>query len=155
MEKNKLLPFDLDSYPLNLKTSSEVGSGHKITVGLTSTDHTGQNYTYFKLELSNPPTVTLGHCLNKTDITPFGFSSSDLGEDEWTLQKSTTSIKLLLNLETVFKLNFVENGEKCEVVGLKNVIWLFFASNANDAANLQYKPHIRGTFTSFFKYFTS
>ena len=116
-------------------------------MGLTSTDHSEQNYTYFQLGLSKPPTVTFGHCLNTTEINLFSSSSSELKEDEWTLQKSTTSLELLLNLETVFKLNFADNGKECEGVGLKNVIWLFFASHdANDAASLQYKPHVRGTY---------
>ena len=121
-------------------------------MGLTSTDHTGHYYTYFQLGLSKPPTVTFGHCLNTTKISLFRSSSSDLKQDEWTLEKSTTDIKLLLNLETVFQLNFAENGRKCEGVGLKNVVWLFFASDANDAASLQFRTHIRGIFIFFYFY---
>ena len=144
MEKNKLLPYDLESYPLHLKTSSKLGSLKNLTVGLTSTGHTGQYFTFFQLHLSFPPTVLLKGCLKSTEMNLPMSNISHRGQDLWILKKSRVTLELLLDTETVFRLNLTKNGGECEGIGSKNVIWIFFASNVNDAANLQFKPHIRG-----------
>ena len=145
MEKNKLLPYDLESYPLHLKTSSKLGSFKNLTVGLTSTGHNGQYFTFFQLHLSFPPTVMLKDCLNSTEINLPMSNISVRGQDLWILRKSRVTLELLLDTETVFRLNLTKNGAKCEEIRSKNVIWLFFAANVNDAVNLQFRPHIRGT----------
>ena len=145
MEKNKLLPYDLESYPLHLKTSSKLGSLKNLTVGFTSTGHTGHYFTFFQLHLSFPPTVLLKGCLNATEINLPISNISDRGQDMWILRKSRVTLELLLDTETVFILNFTKKGGKCEEIGLQNVIWLFFAGNVNDAVNLQFRPQIRGT----------
>ena len=69
VDRNKLIPYNLEYYPLYLKTTSKVGSGDTISVGLASTDHDGYFYTFIKLYLSIPPTVTMGNCNENESFT--------------------------------------------------------------------------------------
>ena len=72
--------------------------------------------------------------------TPSSYNSTG---NVWTLRKMNTSLELDFNEALALQLNFTNFGEKCEKVGERNIIWLRISATA---ANLQFKPHIRGLF---------
>ena len=69
---------------------------------------------------------------------PSSYNSTD---NLWTLRKMYTSLELDFDGALALQLYFSDFGEKCEKVGERNIIWLRIRTTA---ADLQFKPHIRG-----------
>ena len=67
IDKETMIPYDLESYPLYLKTSSKLGSGDVFAVQLIldTLSHQDSPYTsaVVRLFLTQPPELTIEHCI--------------------------------------------------------------------------------------------
>ena len=66
--KGRFIPYDLESYPLHLKTVSKLGSGDVIFVGLTSPMKTKPYQSYVRILLTLPPRLEMGDCNDDQSI---------------------------------------------------------------------------------------
>ena len=66
--KGRFIPYDLESYPLHLKTVSKLGSGDVIFVGLTSPMEIKNYQSYVRILLTLPPRLGMGDCNDDQSI---------------------------------------------------------------------------------------
>ena len=62
--EGRFIPYDLESYPLHLKTASKLGSGDMIFVGLTSPMEIESYQSYVRIYMTRPPRLEMGDCNN-------------------------------------------------------------------------------------------
>ena len=97
-ERNQEINFDIRSTPLQIQTDSEIGSGHRIRLGLfhdAIEDGRGMH-----VKLNSPPVYGIGYCLNDIEIP-----LNKLGTDEnriWTIELDSTRVKLFCNGIQIF-----------------------------------------------------
>ena len=150
VKKDTMIPHDLESYPLHLKTVSKIKDGDSIKVLIDPNNGISLVFTF------EP------YGIYTTFFGVDGFATLDgdfitnTTENIWTIRKTNISLELDFNNITLLRHNFPKI-EKLYILNLRsiNVIWIYFTSYiderfpwiSNTVDGLQYKPHIRGNKT--------
>ena len=154
VKKDTMIPHDLESYPLHLKTVSKIQDGDSITVvidirndillTLYFTPLDVDIYFYF---------FNLNLCASRNgdghvNTTIDGDFITNSTENIWSIRKTNISLDLDFNSITLFRYNFSKIEEGCINLRSINVLWVYFTSYLSSGVDeLQYKPHNRGNKT--------
>ena len=107
MKHQTLIDFEIEKYPLQLKTNSAIGSGDDIDVIFyerTETDVTDwTNVGNVWIVFSDPMTYRVYHC---TELTIFNVAAPQDINKIWEIVKTTTDLRIICNSVEVAKIEF-------------------------------------------------
>ena len=110
MERN-IVHYDLESYPIQIKTDSKIGSRDYIQLNVYSKI----NYIGFiNIQFHDPMTYQVMFC---SGIKQFLTPPPEESEKIWTITKNSTNLKISCNKINVLNLNFsgnYGNSSMCE-----------------------------------------
>ena len=147
IEKGKLIDFDLENIPLEIKTDSFDGSGEKVRVGLRGNQGWGDYAGSFIFNFTSSPNYWIGQCSNSSGAK---FPSNLPTETDkiWriTLSKTSGNRRLVVNCNGVEVLNIEISETNCAVTHWgtswnKDVAKILF--HQGDTASDQYRS-VRG-----------
>ena len=101
-----VIPFDLESTPLQIKTNSTVGSGDRIAVGTYTAD--GSIIGRVGMLFTSPVKYGIGYC---TSWTTLPVQPPEEVEKTWTIQKTATILSMECNGVEVLNYQFSKSGE--------------------------------------------
>ena len=140
MKRHQLIDYDLESYPLQIKTDSETGSGDMVDLCVYTknagsvNDYGDLGYIYIKF--SNPISYTAYPCTNVQHLT----TAPNEKEKIWTLTKTSTNLMIDCNGVKVIDFNFRTAG--CATTWSQDVAKIVFWSNGgtfDDTASDEYR----------------
>ena len=159
VKKDTMIPHDLESYPLYLKTVSKIQDRDSITLLIDPINDIFlvfiftpfYVYTFFYMRNENLCVSKNGDVKTTLD----GDFITNTTENIWTIRKTNISLELDFNNITLLQHNFSKIEKGCISLRSINVIWIYFTSFidertswiSNTVDGLQYKPHIRGNKT--------
>ena len=139
------IPYDLEKYPLRLKTDSEIGSNHHIDVIMYSDTATSwQGYTdlgYVWIRFTEPMTYKIGSCTHDHVVFETQPVLRAKLEDFWRITKTSTNLIVECNGVVVLDLSFAASpmGE-CKAKWSQEVVKIAFwsGSDGDDDATIAY-----------------
>ena len=110
MVRDTVIPFDLESTPLQIKTNSTAGSGEQIVVSTYTADKSNIGAVYVKF--SSPVKYYISYC-DSWIVLPV--QPPDEVNKIWTIQKTVTTLNIECNGVEVLNYQFNNSGEsQCE-----------------------------------------
>ena len=108
MKYQTLIDFDIDKYPLQLKTDSAIGSGDAIDVIFYVSTETNvgdwTNVGNVWIKFTDPMTYRVLHCL--TELTTFNVAVPEDVNKIWEIVKTTADLRIICNSVEVANIEF-------------------------------------------------
>ena len=126
--------FDIETYPLQIRTNSTAGSGDLLYVQFDDAD--GKDAGGVKISFEDPPQWALGYCMEAWK----DFVLTQELIQTWTIKKVYGGGAVLISCndeEVVNYLYAASNNSKCESKWSKEVSKIRF--NPSDTASLEYR----------------
>ena len=96
---HELIEHDLDTYPLEIKTDSEIGSGHVINICFYVSSETDvenwRNVGHIKIVFNNPMKHLISPCRNT--LTTFDLAVPEETNKIWVITKTSTRLLITCN----------------------------------------------------------
>ena len=108
MRHQTLIDFDIDKYPLQLKTDSAIGSGDDIDVIFYESSETDvtdwTNVGNVWIVFSDPMTYKVYHCMNI--LKTFNVAVPEEINKIWEIVKTASDLRIICNSIEVAKIKF-------------------------------------------------
>ena len=107
--RETIIPFDLESTPLQIKSNSIVGSYESIYVDLYTKDN--EKIGHWQLQFKSPMRIFFGHCSSWISLHP-----GDKVDKTWTFRKTATALIIECNGVEVMNFKFPETSRWADCV---------------------------------------
>ena len=143
---DELIDFDLETYPLEIKTDSDAGSGDDIGVLFYTAEEGIEDNYYdrgFEVWFYNPPLYQIYSCTSEGQY--FTTTPSLTLEDTWTITKTDTGLTFELNGDEVLNYLFSSSSYSDYCVDAYNVeVTRIMFDSDWDTASDQYRAGTPG-----------
>jgi len=138
VETGELIDFDLETYPLEIKTDSLTGDDSIIEVTLyeESGGSASDYVAYIDIIFGDEPTYLISSCV--TSDTVFSTTLPSEQEKIWTITKTNTTLTILCNGIEVVEVIFSAYTEACQNAWSSDVEKIMFSAG-NDTASDGYR----------------
>jgi len=131
---NQYIPYDIQSLPLQVITTSLMGSGDHISIDFDN------YYVYIGLRETNKIYFSIQHCV-KIDVEYEKIIPPDQPTTIWEFEKTSTSLLITINGTKLLEIDFADYGKYCKTVWETEKEWIMFLSYY-DTASQSYKKGI-------------
>ncbi|XP_063694455.1 low-density lipoprotein receptor-related protein 1B-like [Bolinopsis microptera] len=154
VKTDTMIPHDLESYPLHLKTVSKIKDGDSISVLIDQKYDIVLTLSFMPLHVRifmfNSHLCASMNGDHYLDTTLGGDFITNTTENIWSIRKTNISLDLDVNSITLLQYNFSKIEQECISLRSINVLWIYLTSSEKSfpwipttVVGLQYKPHIR------------
>ena len=134
----RLIPFDLESTPLQIKTNSIAGSWDRISVETYTAD--GSWIGQVMVQFTSPVTYYIGSCTGSTSLP---VQPPDVSDKTWKILKTNTALNIECNGVEVLNYQFSDSSwTSCVPQWGGDVVKKIKFSSSDTASNSYYTPGI-------------
>ena len=134
-ERGTWIPYEIEIYPLQIRTDSAVGSEDVLRVGIAKSNESraGLSHVGIQVVFSNPPIYKIS-CWKFQQWNATQFDGIPAGNTRvWTIEKTEKTLKLSCNMVTIFHVELTELSV-CSLLDnmLNNLKYIKFKYNLNE-----------------------